>query len=132
MALQPSPNRPSTHNLCPPARQVVTNNIVGETYVLTHCGVAPPPAADFPAGTKFFTVPLVSVSVPTTVPYALLVRVRVPACSLAGGLAGGRGGQGEGACSWRAAGWRHQPCPACDLPHRLLACLRLTVPPLHP
>lgn len=76
--------------LCSPP-QVVTNNIEGETYVLTHCGVAPPPAADFPAGTKFFTVPLVSVSVPTTVPFALLVRAAATAadgCCCLGAAAG--------------------------------------------
>lgn len=55
---------------------MVTNSIAGETYVLSQCGVAPPDAASFPAGTKFFTVPLTSLSAPETVPYAFLVSER--------------------------------------------------------
>lgn len=62
----------------------MTNQRVGETYVLTPCGVAPPPADGFPQGTKFFTVPLTALSAPETVPYAFVVRAL-------GGLGGWEG-----------------------------------------
>jgi len=52
--------------------KVVHNSIANETYVLSQCDLARPTAFDFPSGTKFFTVPLTSVSVPETVPYAFL------------------------------------------------------------
>ena len=64
---------PACHPAVSPP-QVVTNSLANETYVLTQCGVAPPPAADFPAGTKFFTAPLTALSAPETVPYAFVVR----------------------------------------------------------
>ena len=59
--------------------QVVTNSIAGETYVLSQCGAQVPPASQFPEGTKFYTVPLASLSAPDTVPYAFIVRGRVAA-----------------------------------------------------
>ncbi|KAI7839391.1 hypothetical protein COHA_006792 [Chlorella ohadii] len=55
-----------------PTYKVVTNSIAGETYVLSQCGAQVPPADQFPAGTKFFTVPLSSLSAPETVPYAFV------------------------------------------------------------
>ncbi|PRW56963.1 flagellar associated [Chlorella sorokiniana] len=55
-----------------PSYKVVTNSIAGETYVLSQCGAQVPPASQFPEGTKFFTVPLVSLSAPETVPYAFV------------------------------------------------------------
>ena len=66
-------NLPS-HRFLPTHTQVVTNSIAGETYVLSQCGAQVPPADQFPAGTKFFTVPLSSLSAPETVPYAFVVR----------------------------------------------------------
>ena len=69
------PTHPSSLSPNPlPATQVVTNSIAGETYVLSQCGAQVPPASQFPEGTKFFTVPLVSLSAPETVPYAFVVR----------------------------------------------------------
>lgn len=69
----------ASHLARPP--QVVTNKLAvseatpnGEVYVLVPCGVEPPSADAFPAGTKFFTVPLTSLSAPETVPYAFVVR----------------------------------------------------------
>lgn len=55
-----------------PTYKVVTNSIAIETYVLSQCGAQVPPASQFPEGTKFFTVPLVSLSAPETVPYAFV------------------------------------------------------------
>lgn len=55
-----------------PTYKVVTNSIAGETYVLSQCGAQVPPASQFPEGTKFFTVPLASLSAPDTVPYAFI------------------------------------------------------------
>jgi hypothetical protein len=54
----------------------VNNTIAGEVYVLYQCGADAPPAASFPEGTKFFNIPLTSVSAPETVPYAFLVGAR--------------------------------------------------------
>ena len=75
----PAPSRPPPHPSSLPANprhatQVVTNSIAIETYVLSQCGAQVPPASQFPEGTKFFTVPLVSLSAPETVPYAFVVR----------------------------------------------------------
>lgn len=53
---------------------MVNNTIAGELYVLFQCGASAPPTDDFPEGTKFFKVPLTSVSAPETVPYAFMVR----------------------------------------------------------
>lgn len=55
-----------------PTYKVVHNNIVNESYVLYQCGVQPPAASSFPNGTKFFQIPLTSVSAPETVPFAFL------------------------------------------------------------
>lgn len=56
--------------------QVVTNLYVNETYVLYQCGTARPSADMVPTGSKFFEIPLTSVSVIETVPYAYLVRLQ--------------------------------------------------------
>ena len=53
--------------------QVVTNLYANETYVLYQCG-GTRPSANAVAGAKVFSIPLTSVSVPDTVPYAFLVR----------------------------------------------------------
>jgi hypothetical protein len=54
--------------------QVVTNKYSSnETYVLYPCGVSKPDASQFPAGTKFFEIPLTSVSVDDTSVLAFLV-----------------------------------------------------------
>jgi hypothetical protein len=53
--------------------QVVTNTYANETYVLYQCGGTRPSANAVP-GAKIFAIPLTSVSVPDTVPYAFLVR----------------------------------------------------------
>lgn len=68
-----------------PLSQLVNNSIAEELYVLYQCGADAPAPADFPPGTKFFQIPLVSVVVPETVPYAALVR--------RGGAGGGRRGR---------------------------------------
>ncbi|KAI3437818.1 hypothetical protein D9Q98_000265 [Chlorella vulgaris] len=60
-----------------PAYKVVNNTIAGEVYVLYQCGADAPPAASFPEGTKFFNIPLTSVSAPETVPYAFLENLGV-------------------------------------------------------
>lgn len=52
---------------------MVNNTIAGEVYVLYQCGADAPPRSDFPVGTKFFLVPLTSLSAPETVPYAFVV-----------------------------------------------------------
>lgn len=53
--------------------QVVSNLFVNETYVLYQCGTTPPSSEIVPAGAKFFQIPLTSISVIETVPYAYLV-----------------------------------------------------------
>lgn len=53
--------------------QVVTNLYVNETYVLYQCGTSRPSADLVPAGSKFFQIPLTSVTVLETIPYAYLV-----------------------------------------------------------
>jgi hypothetical protein len=65
---------PLWHQTRTPALQVVNNTIADEVYVLYQCGAGAPPRAAFPEGTKFFQVPLTSISAPETVPYAFLVR----------------------------------------------------------
>jgi len=57
--------------------QRVTNLYVNETYVLYQCGTTPPGADMVPAGSKFFQIPLTSVTVVETIPYAYLVG---PSC----------------------------------------------------
>lgn len=54
--------------------QIVTNLYVNETYVLYQCGTTAPDADRVPAGSKFFEIPLTSVTVVETIPYAYLVR----------------------------------------------------------
>lgn len=86
---------------------MVTNTIANETYVLSQCGVAPPAADSFPAGTKFFTVPLTTLSAPETVPYTFVVRPPVCVCHDAGVRA---------SCPWAAWGRAravHQCSVAC-------------------
>ena len=56
--------------------KVVNNSIAGEVYVLYQCVTQQPPVSDFPPGTRFFQVPLTSVSSPETVPFAFMVRRR--------------------------------------------------------
>lgn len=56
-----------------PWMQVVTNLYVNETYVLYQCGTGRPAADVVPEGSKFFEIPLTSVSVIETVPYAYMV-----------------------------------------------------------
>ncbi|KAK9815804.1 hypothetical protein WJX72_009772 [[Myrmecia] bisecta] len=58
-----------------PNFKVVTNSKVNETYVLYQCGTAAPSSSLFSNTTKFFEIPLTSVSVPETVPLAFLVRM---------------------------------------------------------
>ncbi len=74
----------STHNLAHDITerllatlQIVTNLYVNETYVLYQCGTTAPDADVVPAGSKFFEIPLTSVTVVETIPYAYLVR---PSC----------------------------------------------------
>ena len=55
--------------------QVVSNLFVNETYVLYQCGTTPPTLDVVPAGAKFFEIPLTSISVIETVPYAYLVSL---------------------------------------------------------
>lgn len=55
-----------------PTYKVVNNTIADEVYVLFQCGADAPPEADFPEGTKFFRVPLTSISAPETVPYSFV------------------------------------------------------------
>ena len=55
--------------------QVVTNLHVNETYILYQCGTDRPSADMVPAGSKFFEIPLTSVTVLETVPYAYLVSI---------------------------------------------------------
>lgn len=52
--------------------KVVKNNIADETYVLYQCGTPVPAADAVPAGSKFFEIPLTSLSAPETVPYAFV------------------------------------------------------------
>lgn len=52
--------------------KVVKNNIADETYVLYQCGTPPPATDAVPAGSKFFEIPLTSLSAPETVPYAFV------------------------------------------------------------
>ncbi len=54
------------------AVQVVTNTYTNETYVLYQCGTRRP-SGSVTRGAKVFQIPLTSVSVPDTVPYAFLV-----------------------------------------------------------
>ena len=106
---------------------MVTNSIAGETYVLQQCGAPAPDAAQFPAGTKFFTVPLTALSAPETVPYAFVVRWARSGAAVVGEVVGGQGhgmawhgmvhGQGRGMSVAEA---RHGmgvavPC-ACGIP----------------
>ncbi len=53
----------------------MTNTYTNETYVLYQCGSRRPSASVAP-GARIFQIPLTSVSVPDTVPYAFLVRLR--------------------------------------------------------
>lgn len=57
--------------------KVVNNSIAGEIYVLYQCGADAPSPQDVPPSAKFFQIPLVSVSVPETIPYAALVSLGV-------------------------------------------------------
>ena len=72
-------------NSCPSAvlyvvllMQIVTNLYVNETYVLYQCGTARPSTDLVPAGSKFFEIPLTSVTVLETIPYAYLVSPAWP------------------------------------------------------
>ncbi|GAB4819434.1 hypothetical protein N2152v2_006480 [Parachlorella kessleri] len=60
-----------------PTYKVVNNSIAGELYVLYQCGAGEPSHDQFPAGTKFFQVPLVSISVPETIPYAAMALLNL-------------------------------------------------------
>ena len=51
----------------------MTNLFVNETYILYQCGTTRPTADVVPAGSKFFEIPLTSVTVLETIPYAYLV-----------------------------------------------------------
>ena len=53
--------------------QIVTNLYVNETYILYQCGTTPPAADLVPSGSKFFEIPLTSVALVETIPYAYLV-----------------------------------------------------------
>ena len=55
-------------------RQTVTNTLVNNTYLLYQCGTLPP--AGLNGAPNAFQIPLTSVSVPDTVPYAFLVSPR--------------------------------------------------------
>ena len=55
--------------------QTVTNSLVNNTYLLYQCGTLPPAGVNGAANA--FEIPLTSVSVPDTVPYAFLVSPRV-------------------------------------------------------
>ncbi|DBA71969.1 hypothetical protein WJX79_005778 [Trebouxia sp. C0005] len=57
--------------------KIVTNLYVNETYVLYQCGTTPPTADMVPAGSKFFQIPLTSVTVVETIPYAYLQALNV-------------------------------------------------------
>ena len=59
---------------------MVDNTLTGEQYLLYQCGTAAPGANL--AGGKTFQIPLTSVSVPDTVPYAFLVRWTPATCYL--------------------------------------------------
>lgn len=50
--------------------QAVSNTLVNDTYLLYQCGTTPPAVQN---GGNLFEIPLTSVSVPDTVPYAFLV-----------------------------------------------------------
>ncbi|KAL3130726.1 hypothetical protein ABBQ38_000073 [Trebouxia sp. C0009 RCD-2024] len=52
--------------------KVVTNLYVNETYILYQCGTARPTIDVVPAGSKFFEIPLTSVTVLDDTPYAYL------------------------------------------------------------
>lgn len=57
--------------------KIVKNLYVNETYVLYQCGTTPPASDLVPAGSKFFQIPLTSVTVVETVPYAYLQALNV-------------------------------------------------------
>ncbi|KAL0043795.1 hypothetical protein WJX82_001269 [Trebouxia sp. C0006] len=57
--------------------KIVTNLYVNETYVLYQCGTTAPDADVVPAGSKFFEIPLTSVTVVETIPYAYLQALNV-------------------------------------------------------
>jgi len=65
-----------TVTLALPRRQTVTNSLVNNTYLLYQCGTLPP--AGLNGAPNAFQIPLTSVSVPDTVPYAFLVS---PSCA---------------------------------------------------
>lgn len=52
--------------------KVATNLVANETYVLYQCGTPKPDASAFPAGVKFFSIPLSSVSSPDSTSGAFL------------------------------------------------------------
>lgn len=52
--------------------KIVKNSIANQTYVLLQCGAPEPRLDTIPPGATVFQVPLTSVSVPDTVPYAFL------------------------------------------------------------
>ena len=65
--------------------QIVTNLYVDETYILYQCGTAPPAADLVPSGSKFFEIPLTSVALVETIPFAYLVgATSIAACTLLG------------------------------------------------
>lgn len=61
-----------THPRGLPRPQVVNNTLAGEVYVLTQCGAPAPALTSLPPGARVFSIPLTSVAVPETVPYAFL------------------------------------------------------------
>jgi hypothetical protein len=71
---RPPARQPAEPRTPAPSPQVVNNTQANELYVLYQCPVDAPPRDQFPEGTKFFQVPLTSVSIPETVPFAFLVR----------------------------------------------------------
>lgn len=59
--------------------QIVNNTYSKEVYVLYQCGTDAPNAELFP-GAKFFSIPLVSVSVDDTSIIAFMVRLQISPC----------------------------------------------------
>jgi len=57
--------------------KVLENKLAGESYVLYQCGTEKPDvsASGVPEGAKFFEIPLTSMSVPETVPYAFVEQL---------------------------------------------------------
>lgn len=52
--------------------KVVKNNMANTSYVLHQCGTPAPAKTSYPAGTRFFQVPMQSYAIDTTIPVAYL------------------------------------------------------------